>query len=79
VNRSVSEIVDKDSNHVDGARAIIGTIIRCLPTSRAIPPTNKSPSLSSEVPSPDALKLRALKIPQGIPHPTNHYVNHHSF
>jgi len=50
-----------------------------LPTSRAIPPTNKSPSLSSEVPSPDALKLRALKIPQGIFHPTNCYVNYHSF
>lgn len=55
MNRNVSEIVDKDSNHVEGARAIIGTTMRRLPTSRAIPPTNKSPSPSSEVPSPDVL------------------------
>jgi hypothetical protein len=69
VNLNVSEIVDRDSNHVEGARAIIGTTTRRLPISRAIPPTNKSPSFSSEGPSSDALYVRALKTPQGIPHP----------
>lgn len=56
VNRNVSDIVDKDSNHVDGARAIIGTTTRRLPILRAIPPTKRSPSPSSDVSSsPNAL------------------------
>lgn len=70
VNLNVSEIVESASNQVQGARAITGTTTRLLPTSLAIPLTKRSPSRSSEVPSPEESSAkRAPNTPQGIPQP----------